>query len=145
MIAESLERNQKFSITLKHSLDRNQFLNYLASVKIPKTYEVLSQRIVTPRNTTIEHHDEMSKLLRDCVLSHYRGIEANIRLVLNEYEYVFRPKYLDRVFTVILMFEDKNEFNKMKLKHPKIFENIKTFIVGDIDDNGTQSITKHCI
>ena len=71
------------------------------------------------------------------MLSHYRGIEANIRLVLNEYEYVFRPKYLDRVFTVILMFEDKNDFNKMKLKHPKIFENIKTIIVGDIDGNST--------
>lgn len=136
-IYDHLKEDGKFSITLKHVIFRNEFLDFIAKNRLPPDYRRLANRIVTPYDSKVETYDEISGMLRKCVLSNYEGVDCErIRLTLNEFEYIFRPKFITREITVILSFEDKSQFNKMKLKHPEVFNNIKTYIVGDLDGNG---------
>ena len=90
----SIESNTKFSVMLKHTIERKEFVFYLQQKFFPTDFKRLGRQIATPYDTKVETYDEISKVLRDFVVQEFSDIGVPIRLVLNEYESIFRPKFI---------------------------------------------------
>ncbi len=67
---------------------------------------------------------EITEILKTYVKEPYEKLEAEITLDETQYEEVFPESAQNRIFYVIIRFEDRATINKMKLKHPDIMNQI---------------------
>jgi len=73
---------------------------------------------------TKQHPKELREMLKGYVKEPYEKLEAEITLDETQYEELFPENAQNRIFYVIIRFEDRATINKMKLKYPELMTQI---------------------
>jgi len=74
---------------------------------------------------TIRHPTKvLCDMLKDYVSEPYTKLEAEITLDQTQYEEIFPENAQNRIFYVIIRFQDRSVINKMKLKYPETMKEV---------------------
>lgn len=118
-----VKENESIRVIISHSLTRSEYLDYLFSIsKDSSEYRKLAEGIVTPHSVVLETYSNKSLMLQRYIKSFYEDVDATLRIVLNDFEFIFKPLSIERFFTIVLTFKNNNYYNKFKIQHPNLYE-----------------------
>lgn len=112
------------------TVTRWEFLAYLEEIGVYNHADIKQRRQAIDRTKDVTKlprniQDQYRKALKDLVVEDYIHLGYEIELTESQYEFSFPSANTIRDFTVIIRFKNKEEVNKMKLKHPRIYEELK--------------------
>lgn len=103
---------------------RTGFLNYIRKNYSNVYYDELTFSLVTPSESSISSTSNVSIALKQFVAEDYKNIDGRVIVMQDDYEYIFRPNYSFRYFTLLVVFENHSKYNKAKLTHPTLFNDV---------------------
>lgn len=101
---------------------RVQFYTYVMNRTEWSREEILNN--ISKRHPVPEKETIAKQLLHEMLTEKYKCLDAEIITGERERDMLFPPSHAIRSFTICIKFENNDQLNKMKLKHPKLIKEI---------------------